>query len=872
MHGLTLQILNSYVMNFLKKIAPDAIAVIAFLVLSFCYFITPVSEGLVLGGHDHAAGVGLNNEINAYREATGETSRWSNALFSGMPTYQLSPSYGSSQLLGKATFFYGLGTTGAVLYVFLYLLGFYILMRAFNFKVWMSALGAVIWAFSSYFFIIIAAGHIWKVMTLAFIPPTIAGLVLCYRGRLLWGGAVTALFTALQIQSNHLQMTYYFLFVMLFIVLAYLADAIRTRTLPRFARATGVVVLAGLIGLCANLSNLYHTYEYSKETMRGKSELTPTDGQHDQNTGSGLDRDYITQWSYGLGETWTLLVPDAKGGGSGSLMDNAKATESDAFAAYQQCVAQTYQTLAQVDPQMAQATPGLNQYWGNQPYTVGPVYVGAIVCLLFFVSLFYVTHPLKWGLLAATMLSLLFAWGHHSPGVTNFFIDYLPMYNKFRTVSSALVMAEFTIPLLAMLGLAEIVRHPEKLKQKPVYLYVSFALTGGAALLFALAPGFFFGDCLSMQEETVFGQLGRIFPADFLATYKDSIGAVRHAILTASAWRTFFIAALGFCLLLLYRAGKLQAWLMTALMLVICLVDMWGIDRRYLNDNSFTEPAQVTVAQKSQADEMILRDKALDYRVLDLSHDTFNDNTAGAWHKNIGGYHAAKLRRYQDVIDRCLRGEMNGLVSAVSEAGGDMSRVNGDSIFPVLNLLNAKYFIFPGQDGQSFALQNPYVNGPAWFVSQMNYTTTADEEMATLKRIDLKHAAVADQQFKAVLGEAAPTDSGSIKLVSYAPNELHYDVESAHGGVVVFSEIYYPGWSATIDGKPVEIGRADYILRALRVPAGRHSIVMEFRPTSITTTEVIAYTAIALILIGFVAALVMVWRRSKGATQPAVKD
>ena len=269
---------------------------------------------------------------------------------------------------------------------------------------------------------------------------------------------------------------------------------------------------------------------------------------------------------------------------------------------------------------------------------------------------------------------------------------------------------------------------------------------------------------------------------------------------------------------------------------------------------------------------MILRDKALDYRVLDLSHDTFNDNTAGAWHKNIGGYHAAKLRRYQDVIDRCLRGEMNGLVSAVSEAGGDMSRVNGDSIFPVLNLLNAKYFIFPGQDGQSFALQNPYVNGPAWFVSQMNYTTTADEEMATLKRIDLKHAAVADQQFKAVLGEAAPTDSGSIKLVSYAPNELHYDVESAHGGVVVFSEIYYPGWSATIDGKPVEIGRADYILRALRVPAGRHSIVMEFRPTSITTTEVIAYTAIALILIGFVAALVMVWRRSKGATQPAVKD
>ncbi len=849
------------VMNFLKKIAPDAIAVVAFLILSFCYFMKPVSEGLVLGGHDNTAGVGLNNEINAYHDATGETSRWSNALFSGMPTYQLSPSYESSQLLGKVSAVYGLGTTGVLLYVFLYLLGFYILMRAFNFKVWLSALGAVVWAFSSYFFIIIAAGHIWKVMTLAFIPPTIAGLVLCYRGRLLWGGAVTALFTALQILSNHLQMTYYFLFVMLFIVLGFLADAIRTRTLSRFARATGVVIVAGLIGLCANLSNLYHTYEDSKETMRGKSELTQTGEKTGQSTGSGLERDYITQWSYGLGETWTLLVPDVDGGGTGSLMENAKATESDDFGTYQQCVAQTYQTLSQVDPQMAQATPGLNQYWGDQPYTVGPVYVGALVCLLFFVGLFYVKSPVKWGLVAATLLSLLFAWGHNSPAITDFFIDHLPMYNKFRTVSSALVMAEFTIPLLALLGLAEIVRRPELLREKPVYLYVSFALTGGVALLFALMPGLFFGDCLSAQEESVFAQLGAVFPPDFLATYKSSIAAIRHDILTASAWRSFFITALGLALLLAYRAGKLKAWLMGSLFLVICLVDMWGIDRRYLNDNNFTEPQQVTTAKKTPADEFILRDKDPDYRVLDLTHDTFNDNTAGAWHKNIGGYHAAKLRRYQDIIDRCLKGEIDDLYSAVAAAGGDMTRVAGDSIFPVLNLLNTKYFILSGRDGQALPLQNPYANGPAWFVDRLSYTHTADDEMAALHRIDLKREAVADAQFKNVLGETAVGATGRVKLTKYAPNELHYDVVSDKGGIVVFSEIYYPGWTATIDGRPAEIGRADYTLRALRVPAGSHKVVMEFRPTSITTTEAIAYTAIALILLGFVASLALLLRR-----------
>lgn len=854
-------------MDFLKKIAPDLIAVVAFLVISFCYFAGPVSEGLVLGGHDNTAGVGLNNEINAYREATGESSRWTNALFGGMPTYQIAPSYESSRVLGSFNRIYGLGTTGVVFYVFAYLLGFYILMRAFNFKVWLSALGAVVWAFSSYFFIIIAAGHIWKVLTLAFIPPTIAGLVLCYRGRLLWGGTVTALFTALQILSNHLQMTYYFFFVMLLMVVAYLIDAIRRHTLPQFLRATGVVALAGALGLCANLSNLYHTYEYSKETMRGKSELTQPAHSAEETTGSGLERSYITQWSYGLGETWTLLVPDVKGGGSGSLMDNPKAYENDAFPTYQQCVAETYQTLSEIDGRMAQATPGLNQYWGNQPFTVGPVYVGALVCLLFFLGVFYVRGPIKWGLLAATMLSFLFAWGHHSPGVTNFFIDYLPMYNKFRTVSSALVMAEFTIPLLAMLGLAAVIRQPELLKRKPVYFYVSFGLTGGVALLFALFPGLFFGDCLSMQEADVFTQLGRIFPPDFLATYRESIASVRHAILTASAWRSFGIIAFGALMLWLYGRGKLKAWLLCAVFILVSIVDMWNVNRRYLNDGNFTEPAQVTEAKKTQADEFILQDKGLDYRVVDLTHDTFNDNTIGAWHKNIGGYHAAKLRRYQDLIDRHLRPELDAAYSAVASAGANMSLVSGDSIFPVLNMLNTRYFIFPSQDGQGIPVRNPYANGEAWFVDRVQYVNTADAEMAALGRLNLKHEAVADAKFKSAIGDAQPTAGCSVKLMKYAPNEMHYEVNSPKGGVVVFSEIYYPGWTATVDGSQTEVGRANYTLRAIHVPAGKHTVIMEFRPTSITVTETIAYVAIALVLVGFVTALVLAVRRGRKGTQ-----
>lgn len=844
-----------------KKVMPDALVVLFFLAISFFYFMEPLSQGLELGGHDSDASIGLGREQQEYVEQTGEVTRWIGSVFSGMPSYQISPSYEPIHLLGKVAKVYGLGTYGVLSYVFLYLLGFYVLMRTFRFKPWLSALGAVAWAFSSYFFIIIAAGHIWKVMTLAFIPPTIAGLVLCYRGKLLWGGALTALFTGFQIHSNHVQMSYYFLFVMGFIVLAYLVEAlIKREGLLRFAKATGVVVLAGLLGLAVNLPNLYHTYEYSKESMRGKGELTPPPSAMSQQTDGGLERDYITNWSYGIDETLTLLIPNFKGGGSGMVTEIPNIDQHEAYPRFYQCAIQAQGAMGEAGVQGP--LPGLDQYWGDQPFTVGPVYVGAFICFLFVLGLFYVRGPLKWGLLAATILSLLFAWGRNLMPVTNFFIDYLPMYNKFRTVSSALVMAEFTMPFLAMLCLAEIVRRPEVLGERRIGLLVAFALTGGLSLLYAVFPSAA-GDCLSANEVQAMARLSTVLPPDFMAAYADSVSAIRHSVLSADAWRSFWIVLAGVVMLWCYGRGYLKSWLLCLLLLAMTLVEMWQINTRYLNVDNFTDPVQRREQlQKTPADELILQDPDPHYRVLNLGGgNPFNENNTSYWHKSIGGYHAAKLHRYQDLIERRITPEYYAMVQQLAMAEGNMEAIAGDSVMPVLNMLNMKYLIL-GQGAQAQPFLNSHANGNGWFVEKLTYVKNADEEMAALAHLDTKHEAVAAERFKEQLGEGA-LGTGSVKLTSHAPNELHYDVESANGGLVVFSEIYYPGWTATVDGQEVELGRVNYVLRAMRMPAGKHKVVLEFRPKTVDVTNTIAYVALVLILALFGLALFINLRKQK---------
>ena len=829
-------------MDFLKKIAPDLIAVVAFLVISFCYFAGPVSEGLVLGGHDNTAGVGLNNEINAYREATGESSRWTNALFGGMPTYQIAPSYESSRVLGSFNRIYGLGTTGVVFYVFAYLLGFYILLRAFNFRQSLAVLGSILWAFSSYFLIIIAAGHIWKVMALAYLPPMIAGVVLSYRGKYLLGTIVTAIFAAFEINANHVQMTYYFLFVILFMVIAFFIDALRKKELARFGKATAACAVGALIGVCLNLSNLYHTWEYSKESMRGKSELVKKDAANQSAT--GLDRDYITAWSYGIGETWTLLVPNAKGGASVPLAHNETA-------------------MSKADYNFAPIYEQLGQYWGEQPGTSGPVYVGAFVLMLFVLGLFIVKGPMKWALLAATVLSVLLSWGKNFMPLTDFFIDYVPMYSKFRTVASILVIAEFTIPLLAMLALKRIVDEPDLLTRNIKWFYVSFALTGGIALLFALMPTVFFSDFISSSEMKALTSL----PQEYITPVIENLREMRQAVFTADCWRSFFVIVVGALCLLLYKAKKLKAGYMVGAIIVLCLIDLWQVDKRYLNNDMFVyKSVREAPIEMTDADRQILQDTTdlRNFRVLNFASNTFNENETSYYHNSIGGYHAAKLRRYQDIIDYYIAPEMQKLMPAVAQAGGDMSKVNGDSIFPVLNLLNARYFILPLQDGKTVPIQNPYVHGPAWFVDKISYVDNANKEIETVGKLDLRHEAVADKRFEGVLKAAARQDSTSrVKLVSYMSDNLKYEVSSSKGGVIVFSEVYYPGWTATVDGQPVELGRVDYLLRAVNVAPGKHTVELAFKPKSVTVTETMAYISYA-ILLGLIAlGVYMEWRKKK---------
>ena len=824
----------------LKKCLPDLLAVLLFVILAFAYFFPADIEGRILYRHDASAGRGAGQEQSEYLQRTGERTRWTNALFSGMPTYQTAPSYKSTDQLGALTKAYHLWLPENVWYVFAYLLGFYILLRAFDFRQALAALGSIIWAFSTYFLIIIAAGHIWKVWALAYLPPMIAGIVLAYRGKYLWGFLVTAIFTAFEIYANHVQMTYYYLFIILFLVIAWLVEAIQKKQLVHFAKATGVCIAAGAIGVCLNLSNLYHTWEYSQESMRGKSELVKANSANQ--TSSGLERDYITQWSYGIGETWTLMIPNTKGGASVPLALNEVAMEH-------------------ADNNYVDIYQQIGQYWGEQPGTSGPVYVGAFVVMLFILGLFIVQGPVKWALLAATILSILLSWGRNFMGFTDFFLDYVPMYAKFRTVASILVIAEFTIPLLAMLALKKIFDEPELLKTQFRAVCISFGLTAGFALLFAIMPSLFFDSFISSSEM----QALRGIPAEHLQPLMTSLTEMRQAMFTSDCWRSFWIIVIGTVLLLLFRYGKLKREYTVAAILVLCLIDLWQVNKRYLNDEMFVPEAEREAPQQmSQTDEQILRDKTLDYRVLNLASNTFNENETSYYHKSIGGYHAAKLRRYQEMIEAYISPEMQQMLQTVSEAGGDMTKVKGDSIWPVLNMLNTRYIIFPLQGGQTVPIQNPFAFGNAWMVDKINYVKDANAEIAAVGKSNLRQEAVADERFKSVLGEAVAQDTLSrVTIKAYEPNELTYEVQTGKGGVVVFSEIYYPGWTATVDGKLAEVGRVDYILRALRVSPGKHEVVLTFKPKSVENTETIAFTAYGILILAILGAALMSWRSKR---------
>ena len=785
---------------------PHIKAIIVFILISFLYFSPEVFEGKTVVGGDSRIGTG--QEVLEYRQKTGETSRWTNSLFSGMPNYQISPSYDSTSFLTKVKAVYSLYLPAPVFYVFIMLLGFYILLLALGIRPELAVLGAIGYAFSSYFFILIEAGHIWKLLTLAFIPPTIAGVVLAYQGKYLGGGILLTLFLSLQILSNHIQMTYYSLFIVAAYVISVGIDRWKERQFPAFIKASIVCCIAALIAIAINSSNLFHTWQYSKESIRGKSELT-----HDQDnkTSTGLDRDYMVQWSYGIGETWTLLIPNTKGGSSGYLGQN--------------------KAIREVPQQYQQIVAGQNQYWGDDPFTEGPVYAGAFLMTLFIMSLFLLRTRLKWALFSVFLLTVFLSWGQNMMWLTNLFADYFPMYSKFRSVSSILVVAEFIIPLLAVLMLKEIVTHPDILRKKKKQVYISFGLTGGMALLFALFPGTFFNFLSAAEAHNYLGQAA-LNPE--LNAVIEAIEQVRMSIFRSDAWRSFIYIGLGGILLWRFARNYLKSRLFIGLLTLLCLVDIWTVDKRYLNADSYISRQQASnlksFSPKTAADIEILQDKDPNYRVLNTTVNTFNDATTSLYHKSIGGYHAAKLRRYQDIIEHHLiKGNMN-----------------------VLNMLNTRYLIVPGPDQKPRAQYNPGALGNAWFVDSIKWVDNADQEIDALTDFNPSRLAIVDKRFSSLLQNSpiGKDSTSRITLVSYKPNELIYKSQSPVEGLGVFSEVYYPyGWKATVDGKEVPLIRVNYILRSLLIPAGEHEIKMTFKPRSLHATETIAYCGLGLFML-----------------------
>ncbi len=818
------------------------IAVITFAAISWIYFYPNDVNGDVLQQHDVMQGAANGQETKAFQEQTGEKSWWTDALFGGMPTFQIAPSYEGTSMLSPASALYRLYFPTPVSWIFLLMLGFFLLMLAFKVKWYYAVLGAIGYAFSSYFFILMGAGHIWKLMVLAYIPPTIAGIVWCYRGKYLGGMAVAAFFAALQLASNHVQMTYYSLFFIVPLVIAYLVKAIRDKQVGRWCIATVALVVAAALALVANSPNLYLTYKYTQETMRGgHSELTPKgeDAVNANPTQGGLDKDYITQWSYGKGETFTLLIPNVKGGASikPEHGDNRMMTLGDTEKA------EKLASSGEISQQDAQILSQFPQYFGDQPMTNGPVYVGALICALFLLGCFIVKGPVKWALLVATILSILLSWGHNMMWLTDWMIDHFPMYNKFRTVSSILVIAELAMPILAVLGLRELFKEPDGWRRHKVPLIASFGLCAAICLLAAIFPGIF-GHFSAMEQEQLVatGQIQQYPSVD------AAIAAVRGALVSGDAWRSLFVILVGFAVIFAYLKGKLSEMVATLVVAGIVLVDMYAVNKRYIDSDTFVSRYDVpeqTFAPRP-ADSQILQDKDMNYRVMDVQR--FGEAMPSYFHKTVGGYHAAKLSRYNDLINNQI----------------------AKNNFQVLNMLNARYIIIDEQTVQ----HNPEALGNAWFVDSLTYVKNADEEMAFLDDFNPAVSAVADAKFKQQLGEAKAVQPGdTIYETAYAPNHLTYKSHSATGGLAVFSEVYFPwGWKVTVDGKPVEMGRVNYILRALQLPAGDHEIDFKFVPDEVNKTQTWAKIAVVAIYLLLLLALNYVLFGDKFFKKEEVKD
>jgi len=809
-----------------KQLLPYFSAIAIFVIITLAYF-SPLLEGKKLRQSDITQWKGMSKEISDFRESTGEEALWTNSMFGGMPAYQISVQYKGNVLryLDQLMQLYLPQPAGMV---FLYMIGFFILLLVLKVDPWLAIAGAVAFAFSSYLFIIFEAGHNSKAHAIGYMAPVLAGIILTYRGRYLAGGIMAAIFLSLELLTNHLQITYYLMMIAGIYVIAELVSSIKEKQFHVFAKASGVLIIASGLALATNITSIWATYEYGKDTIRGKTELTT----EKSNRTSGLDKDYATGWSYGKLETFTMLIPNFNGGSSqGALTESSN----------------VYKALQENNIDNTQAKnviKAMPLYWGTQPGVAGPVYIGSIIMFLFVFALFIVDNKFKWWLLAATILSILLAWGKNFMPFTDFFLHYVPGYNKFRAVSMTLVIAELCIPLLAILGLQKAFSGGMDKKKLTKYLYYSLGITGGISLFFAVAGNSIF-DFISPSDE----QYKSYFP-DWLIT---ALRQDRASLLSADAFRSlvFILLAGGAIMAMINNVIKKPVYIYTALILLI-LFDMWTVNRRYLNSESFVRKSVDAVPfQPSATDQLIMKDKDPNFRVFNQTvGNPYADASTSYFHKSLGGYHGAKLRRYQELIDHHLsKGNMN-----------------------VFNMLNTKYFIVSDQKGGPPQMQiNMEAMGNGWFVNDARMVNNADEEINALTDFVPAETAIYDKRFEEqVKGHIISKDTlATIVLTDYKPNHLIYKTQTGSEQLAVFSEIYYDkGWNAYVDGKPAPYFRANYVLRAMIVPVGIHTIEFKFEPKVYATGEKIAYaSSIFLVLLALGAFGFMARQKSESAAK-----
>ncbi|GGH47279.1 membrane protein [Dyadobacter endophyticus] len=819
-----------------QRLWPHLVAVIGFMILSVAY-VSPVLQGKKLSATDEIQAKGAAREVLDYNKKTGEWSWWTNSMFGGMPSYLVAADYptsiptkigqGVNKLLPAPANYFLIGMVSA-----------YVLFLVLGAGGWLAAIGAVAFSFSCFNAINLEAGHISQVIAIMYAPGVLAGVILAFRRNWLAGAAVTALFLSLELYANHVQITYYLGIGIVILVMMESVAMIKKGLTKNLVMVLGGLALAAVVAVGTHTTRLWNAYDYTRETIRGKSELSPSAKKADPKKGDGLDKEYAFTYSYGVGELLTLVIPNAYGGASYGPLSNTS---------------ETYKTLTGrgVDAATAQnIVQQLPLYWGDQPIMGGPNYIGAIVFFLFVLGLFIVKSPLKYWAAGVIVLYVIWALGSSFAAINYLFFDYFPMFNKFRAMTMVISLAQLLMVLVGVLALAAIAQKTITANELQKPFLISTAITAGLMLIMALLPGVFLGfkgvndpqlgqQFSQMAQDQAFGQ-----------QIVNSVVQDREGLMKGDAIRGLIFIALAAGLVWFFAQNKLKSVVFYSVLLLLVIFDLFGIDKRYLNNEDFVSAYVAQgVTTPSPADEQILRDTDPDYKVYDVASQggPFNSAQASYFHKSLGGYHAAKMRRYQELFENQFFTEKPNM--------------------EVLNMLNAKYFITPDEQGNRVAQPNPQAYGHAWFVKSYKVVPNADAEMAALRTVNLRTEAVIDQHFAAKLeGLKAGTDStAKISLISYKPDELIYESNSGSEGLAVFSEIYYnvrDEWKVTIDDKPADLLRANYVLRALRIPAGKHTIKFRFEPVSVSAGKMIDLVS-SLLLVGLIAGAIFVESKGK---------